>query len=77
MTTDLIRIDNTPSFLDVKLFAIELDTWSPSTPFQTIWDNFSRGSQRRLLARIERAGHASADGVTGWPTRTWSRKVVA
>lgn len=71
------RLAQAPTLLDVKLYATELGTFSPTVPYQTIWDNFSRGEQRRLLARINKAGHASADGKTGWPTRKWVRKGVA
>lgn len=68
--------NQTPSLLDVKLYATELGTYSSSVPFQTIWDNLTRGEQRRLLRRIIKAGHASADGKTGWPTRKWTRVVA-
>lgn len=64
-----------PSFLDVKLFTIESGSFSPTVPFQTLFDDLTPVQKRRLIRRIQIAGHADPAEVTGWNSRTW--KVAA
>jgi hypothetical protein len=56
-----ITRENTPTWLDVSDYAKELGTYSPTKPFQAMWDDLTPRQQSTLIKRIANNGHAKVN----------------